>query len=261
MAVSASTSQLPPGPRAWLPIGVFRELRRDPLAFITKMTRVYGDVSTFRSIGQRYVILNHPDLAREVLLTQADAFKKGPALQNSKGILGEGLLTAEGDVHRQQRRLMQPAFHAKHVENYAADVVESTRAVVEAWRGKCEKRNAGGGNGTAGVAGSCVLEVRQAMMGLTLVIAGKTLFGTLLGDDIETVYRSMEALMGGYVRTVVPWGKLLNHLPLPSTVRLARAQGDLRRLVGKMIAARRAELKSDARGMGQRAAAGGICFR
>ena len=50
------------------------------------------------------------------------------------------------------------------------------------------------------------------MMGLTLVIAGKTLFGTLLADEIETVYRSMETLMGGYVRTVVPWGGLLNHV-------------------------------------------------
>ena len=83
-----------------------------------------------------------------MLLTQADAFKKGPALQNSKGILGEGLLTAEGDVHRQQRRLMQPAFHAKHVENYAADV---------------SGEYAGGGGGVAGARAG---EMRNAECGM-----------------------------------------------------------------------------------------------
>src|SRR5207244_1431316 len=98
----------------------FRELRRGPLEYFSRLTGQYGDVSTFRVTGQRYVIINSPELAREILLTRAGEFWKGPALQNSKGILGDGLLTAEGETHRQARKLMQPSFHAKHVENYAA---------------------------------------------------------------------------------------------------------------------------------------------
>jgi cytochrome P450 len=220
---------LPPGPRSFLSIGIFREMRRDPLAYLTKLTRVYGDVCSFRSIGQRYLILNHPDLAREVLLTQADAFWKGPALQNSKGILGEGLLTAEGETHRQQRRLIQPSFHARHVETYAPDIIESTRDLLEKW-GRC------------GMRGAFTVDIRPEVMGLTLVIAGKTLFGAMLEKDVATVHRCMDDLMNNYVRAVVPWGKLLNRLPLKSTVRLAKAQADLRGVVERMIKARRGEM-------------------
>lgn len=225
-----STTQLPlpPGPKSRIPGAVFRELRRGPLEFITRLARDYGNIASFRAAGQRYVIVSHPDLAKEILLTRADAFLKGPALQNSKGILGEGLLTAEGESHRQQRRLMQPAFHARHVANYAGEVVQCTHDIVQAWKQR---------TGTGGAE----VDVRPEMMGLTLVIAGRALFGTMLGNEIQTVHRCMDDLMNNYVRSVVPWGKLLNLLPLPSTLKLARAQRDLFSLVDRMIAARRAE--------------------
>ena len=116
--------EFPPGPRSWVPGGVFRELRRGPLEFLTGMGKKFGDIWSFSAFGVRYVVVNHPDLVKEVLQAQAEAFWKGPALQNSKGILGEGLLTAEGEGHRMQRRLMTPAFHAKQVENYAGVVRE-----------------------------------------------------------------------------------------------------------------------------------------
>ncbi|MGN6367244.1 MAG: cytochrome P450 [Phycisphaerae bacterium] len=213
---------LPPGPRSRFPGDLFLQLRRDPLAFLTRLTQQHGDITTFTSLGRRYIVLNHPDLAKEVLLTQADAFWKGPALQNSKDLLGEGLLTAEGETHKSQRRLMQPAFHAKHVENYAADVLDCTRNFA--------LPPAGG-----------TLDIRPHMMRLTLLIAGRTLFGTLLEEEAHLVAESMEALMGNYSRTVVPWGKLLNRLPIPSTLRLRKAQLQLRDLVARMIAKRRGE--------------------
>ena len=86
------------------------------------MGKRYGDLWSFSAFGVPYVVVNHPDLVKEVLQTQAEAFWKGPALQNSKGIFGEGLLTAEGDAHKQQRRMMTPAFHAKQVASYAEAV-------------------------------------------------------------------------------------------------------------------------------------------
>jgi len=217
---------LPPGPRPRIPGAIFRQLRRGPLAFFTRITQQYGDVVSFKNMGTRYIILNHPDLAREVLLTQADAFWKGPALQNSKAILGEGLLTAEGDSHRRQRKMLQGAFHAKHVEGYAPVIIQSTEEMLATWREQ---------NATA----QGPREVRGDMMGLTLVIAGRALFGTMLAGDIQTVHRCMDDLMNNYARTVVPWGKLLNRLPIPSTLKLARAQMNLRQVVQRMIDARR----------------------
>ena len=127
--------ELPPGPRSWWPVKVWGDLRRDPLEFLTKLTKEYGDVASFKAAGQRYVIVNSPELAREILLVRAEEFWKGPALQNSKGILGEGLLTAEGETHKRARRMMQPAFHAKVVERYAGEIVRSTGELMGAVAG------------------------------------------------------------------------------------------------------------------------------
>ncbi|HEY4329130.1 MAG TPA: cytochrome P450 [Phycisphaerae bacterium] len=229
MKASPKLLKLPPGPRSPIPGTVFRQLRRGPLEFLTKLTHDYGDISSFRAVGQLYVVINSPDLAQEILQTRAAEFWKGPALQNSKGLLGEGLLTAEGDVHRRQRKLMQPAFHAKQVETYSAQVLSSTNDLITQWK-KLSPNS------------SRQLDIRPEMMGLALVIAGRALFGAILDSDIKTVHRCMDDLMNNYVRAVVPWGKLLNLLPLPSTRKLARARQDLITLVDRMIAARRAEI-------------------
>jgi cytochrome P450 len=218
-----SAGRLPPGPRSWIPGAVFRDLRKGPLEYLTHLTRTYGDICSFKAAGQRYVIINSPDLAREILLTQADAFWKGPALQNSKGILGEGLLTAEGDTHRSQRKLMTPAFHARHVETYTTEILRSTRDLVAQWHARKLPQ----------------WDVRPDMMGLTLVIAGNALFGTMLADEIQTVHRCMDDLMNNYYRSVVPWGWLLNLIPSQTTLKLKRARADLRALVDRMIAKRR----------------------
>ena len=60
-----------------------------------------------------------------------------------------------------------------------------------------------------------------------------------VGGETELVRRSMETLVGGFGRAVVPWGKLLSKLPIKSTRELARARDELRGLIGRMIATKR----------------------
>jgi cytochrome P450 len=223
---------LPPGPRSRIPGRVFLDLRKDPLDFLTRLTKTYGDISSFSAFGQRYIVLNHPDLAREVLLTQADAFWKGPALQNSRDLLGQGLLTAEGDIHKAQRRLMTPAFHAKHVESYTPDILACThRSITELT--------------PRAASGAAPADIRDAMSRLTLRIAVQTLFGFDAAglDDADThlVGDAMHTLMSNYHRTVVPWGRLLNALPLPSTRKIRKARADLNALIDRFITLRRSE--------------------
>jgi cytochrome P450 len=224
--------RLPPGPRSWMPGGVFRRLRAGPLEYLTKIAGEYGDVLSFKALGQRYVVVNHPELAREILMGSAETLWKGPALQNSKGILGEGLLTAEGEVHRGQRRLIGPAFHAKHVEKYAGTMVGKTAEMMKRWRG---------GMGEKGR--RHFEDIRTELMALTLMIAGEALFGTMLDKEAAMVRRCLDDLMNNYVRTVVPWGWVLNLLPLPSTKKLAKARGDLIGLVDRMVVERRGEME------------------
>src|SRR5690242_13747934 len=100
-----------PGPRNFWPGRHVFYFRRDPLNFLTRVAREYGDVVRFRVGPQRIYLLNHPDYVRDVLVTHHERFHKGRALKRSKRLLGESLLTSEGEFHRRQRRLALPAFH------------------------------------------------------------------------------------------------------------------------------------------------------
>jgi len=98
-------SMLPPGPRGRFLKGNLSEFNLDPLGFMTRCARQYGDVVGFRFVNVRGYFLNHPDHVEFVLATHNRKFKKGRALQWTRRVLGNGLLTSEGDAWLRQRRL------------------------------------------------------------------------------------------------------------------------------------------------------------
>ena len=97
------------------------------------MAAEHGDVVRLRW-GQRYeYLLNDPELVGRVLVTEQRSFMKGQALQETKRLLGQGLLTSEGALHLQQRRLMQPLFHRRRIARYAEEMVESAERLQASW--------------------------------------------------------------------------------------------------------------------------------
>src|SRR4051812_390850 len=110
----------PPGPRrtlsSLLPLG----LGRDPLGYITGLSRTYGDVVHLNAAGEDLVLLNHPRLVKDLLVTNQRNFHKGRGLERARKLLGNGLLTSEDDTHLRQRRLIQPAFHKERISSYAS---------------------------------------------------------------------------------------------------------------------------------------------
>ncbi len=113
-------SLFPPGPRRSIPLATLLTYRRGPLPFFQSLATQYGDISYFKLGPQPAFFLNHPDYIKDVLVTNHQYFMKGLALQRAKRLLGDGLLTSEGDFHRRQRRLAQPAFHRARIASYAA---------------------------------------------------------------------------------------------------------------------------------------------
>ena len=85
-------------------MGQLPAFRRRPLAFLQKMSREYGDIAYFRLGPQHAFLLSHPDHIRDVLVTRQSNFTKSRALQRARLLLGDGLLTAEGQFHLRQRR-------------------------------------------------------------------------------------------------------------------------------------------------------------
>ena len=174
--------QLPLQARAKL-LGVFFG---DRLAMLTKFAHDGGDISRFR-FGSRYIVLvNEAKAVGELLLDREADFHKGPALSiYSRPLLGNGLLTSEGDFHRKQRLLSSPAFAHKRIVGYAAPMAHAAERVQAVWK-----------------TGQTV-DVSHEMMRLTLGIVGKTLFDVEnLENDADTLGRSLTAIMRYFIRIV-----------------------------------------------------------
>src|ERR1044071_423323 len=208
-----------PGPR--MPgSGVFY-FRRDPLGFLSRIARRYGDVVRFRIGPQRAYLLNHPDHVRDILVTSHERFHKGRALQRAKRLLGEGLLTSEEEFHRRQRRLAQPAFHRQRINSYGSVMAEYAERAGERWR-----------DGTT-------LDVSAQMMRLTLTVVGKTLFDADVESDADEVGEALTEVMELFDFLMIPFSELLEKLPLPPQRRFLRARARLDAVVYRIIEERR----------------------
>jgi cytochrome P450 len=212
----------PPGPPAGLfGLRLYRALRDDRLGTLRRLANEYGDVVAFRVGPQRLVLLNHPDHVEDILVTRARLFKKGRALERAKGLLGEGLLTSEGNFHLRQRRLAQPSFHRQRIAGYASAMVRHAGRTADRFH-----------------AGE-VVDIAAEMNRLTLTIVGETLLGTDVESDAAGVRDALTAVLEAFQITMSPFSAVLERLPLPSVRRYRRAQAELDRIIYRIIEERR----------------------
>src|SRR3954449_3369538 len=209
----------PPGPRSRIPFRYLRTLQREPIPFFQKLADEYGDASQFHVGPQQIFFFNHPDLIRDLLVTQHRSFHKSRVLQRSKIIFGEGLLTSEEELHKRQRRLVQPAFHRERIARYAEIMIE--RASKLAWR-----------DGE-------VLDVHHEMMRLTLSVVAKTLFDADVDQEADEIGAALTSLVDLFPTLMNPIANLLRKLPLPQTVRFRRSLERLDKTVYGIIDERR----------------------
>src|SRR5438045_7601967 len=120
--ISTTKTTLPPGPTRLPYIGNLLSLRQDPLGFFQQLHRTYGNAATIYLGKNPAVLLFRPEHVRYVLVEHPRNFSNRGVLQGNSedNNTSEGLLTIDGEKHRQQRRAVQPAFHKKQVESYAA---------------------------------------------------------------------------------------------------------------------------------------------
>jgi len=219
--VSSSRSVDAPGPPRRYPLQNWLALQRNPLRFLEGVAR-HGDVARFR-LGPVFVYLvNDPDLIRSVLVTRADAYHKGRALERARRLLGQGLLTSEGALHLRQRRLMQPAFHRERIAGYGETMVRYAGRAAERWK-----------------AGETI-DVHKEMVALTLAIVGKTLFDADVEEEADEIGKALTEALELFQRLLmVPYGEFLEKLPIPSTLRFRSVRRRLDATIARLIAERR----------------------
>src|SRR5438477_5840183 len=124
----------PPSPKRRALLGHLRGFRRDPLSFLLNTAQEHGDLVYLKFGPQDIFFINRPDTVRDVLVTNNRNFTKSRGLEMAKRFLGEGLLTSEGEFHRRQRRLAQPAFHHKRIQAYANVMAEYGARQRQRWQ-------------------------------------------------------------------------------------------------------------------------------
>ncbi|MBK8824411.1 MAG: cytochrome P450 [Anaerolineales bacterium] len=186
---------------------------RAPLHALTGLAQEQGDIAHVKLRKRDLFLFSHPEFIEEVLVKQQSNFIKGPSLQRARIILGEGLLTSEGDEHLAQRRTLQPAFHRQRMEEYLPLMNENTFAHMSTWQ-----------NGSR-------VDMSADMMRLTLNIALWSFFGSAPEGTVERVSESMGTLM-----KLFP----LTQLPLPDATRMLfpkfkQASMDLRQVTESLL--------------------------
>jgi cytochrome P450 len=192
------------------------------LGFVTRCARTHGDLVAFRLGPRRCVLANHPDLIEQVLVAQARLFIKHFALRINPILLGQGLLTSNGDFWLRQRRLAQPAFSRERVQSYGTVMVDYTERQIAAWRDGEER------------------DIHADMMHLTLAIVAKVLFDADVASDAAEVGEALQVSLDHFSRQFRRLVKLPLFLPTPANLRLKRAVRRLNAIIHRFIEERRA---------------------
>jgi cytochrome P450 len=220
--MKASTrSKLPPGPKTKLPLGHLFSFRRDSLGFLRKIADEYGDIVHFKIGPLRIVLLNHPDFIKEVLSTQHRNFVKGRPLEMAKEVLGEGLLTSEGEFHKRQSQIIQPAFHRRMIESYAVVMTEYTKRLMHDWED------------------GMTVDIMEEMVKLSTAIAGKTMFNVDIEREGPEINQALKTVMSLFGRITLPFSEWLLKLPIPATNRFYKAKSRLDGIIFRIIDERR----------------------
>jgi len=213
---------LPPGPRPLPVVGNILAFRRDPLRFLTQLYRTYGTVATFYAGRIPVFLLSRPETIHFVLVEHARNFTNREFAFELLELLGDGLLTLDGEAHRQQRRLVQPAFHKRRVEGYRDLMVRHTEAMLERWQSGAE------------------VNIQAEMQALTLRIVAEALFALPPeeSDQLGAAFNATVRILRQ--RRYSPLRMLNINLPIGLYGRYRQARQQLDRMVYDIIARHRA---------------------
>lgn len=212
-----------PHPQGNLLLGNLVEFGQDPLEFMTQCAQKYGGIVPLRFSFSPVIFLNHPESIAQVLKDR-ELFVKPQILKRLHALLGQGLLTSEGDTWSRQRRLAQPIFHQKRIAGYGEVMVDYTEKMLASWQ-----------NGET-------RDIQAEMMRLTFNIVMRTLFSdsNITEEEAVDVARAMQVAAEWLLlarKSPLPF--LTDRLPTPSNLRYKYAIQKMDKHIYRIIEQRR----------------------
>jgi cytochrome P450 len=152
------------------------------------------------------------------LVNQDNNFIKSRGLQLAKRILGEGLLTSEGELHHRQRQLIQPIFHPNEIPNYANIMTEYTLEISSKWHDQA------------------TIDIHKEFMHLALAIVSKIFFNVSIEElEIKEIDRYVTTIIEHFNRARIPFARIIEKVPLPSNIRFCQAKKHLDEIIYRII--------------------------
>jgi enediyne biosynthesis protein E7 len=217
-----NTGRVPPGPPRTATLSLLRKLNGDRLGMMTLTAARYGDAARL-TIGPKVLyFFNHPEHAKHVLADNSANYHKGIGLAQAKRALGDGLLTSEGDLWREQRKIIRPAFQQRRISQQAGIVADEAAKLVDRLRAH---------------RGGAPVDVMGEVTGLTLGVLGRALLDADL-DGFGSVGESFEAVQEQAMFEMVTLGAVPTWVPLPKQLRFRKARRELQRVVDHLVAER-----------------------
>jgi len=210
----------------WLGLDIVKEFAKDSLGFLLYLQKNHGDLVSFKMGTDLFHLVSHPDGIKEVLVEHSKSFEKGKRDKVVMGrMLGKGLVTSDGDFHKKQRKLSQPAFRKKRISLYAEAMSKQTNKMMSSWEEGQE------------------VDIAQSMMELTMYIVSEALFNMDVTEEAKELGHTVEILQDIAKQEFDALFVLPRWLPTPTNLRGNKAARFLQKKIQGMIDTRREEEK------------------
>lgn len=216
-----------PTVKPWDVIGNTLAFKRNQLAFLADGIASHGPIFRFRPLGLPFVLVNHPDYVRHVLVGKAELYDKDATIfKVVRPVLRNGLIgNADMELWRRQRRMMAPHFTPRAVTAFARKMTDETERMLERWQERAA--------GSAGLEFDVTEEIGQ----LALRIVNRSLFSADVSEDTQAFAHAFAVannILGAFFRFPFP------PLSVPTLThrRLRRAIDEMDNFVAGFVRAR-----------------------
>ncbi|MFN8440779.1 MAG: cytochrome P450 [Caldilineaceae bacterium] len=208
-------------------IGNLPEFRNDPIAFLDRSWREFGDLYQFYAGPRSFTVVSSPELARQVLIDQKHTFHRG---RNFNGgtpltmILGLSLLTTDGESWLSKRRTMQPIFHRQRIQKMGDVMMDAGLRMMDRWQSSSDKE----------------ITLNEEMKLVTLDIINRTMFSTDIMGEVDNVGSVVDIGLHYITRRLSSLLPAPMSWPTPANLRFKKAKAILDDYLYRIIRERRA---------------------
>ncbi len=215
----------PPGPVGNFILGSLKEVAVNPIRLFMESTDKYGDIVRFRFAKLVAYLISNPDYIKYVFIDNASNYRKASTYKKLKPILGEGLLTSEGNLWQKQRKFFQPIFQRNKMEGFFDTITDSINLMLEKWESLAPEDS--------------LIDISAEMMNVTLGVTTQALFSKDISNEAVELRQAFTIALEYANHRMTSLVSFSEYLPTSFNRRYKKAYEILERFVYDLISERK----------------------